>query len=135
MVSLDNVGVVAITDDKYPDQAAFLAVFNLLMDFREKLPDSYQEATETTRVSYARLSECLTKWQDPREVDATIKILFNLKATVEQLYENIDKLLERGEKLDEMKKKIDKLAISANDFPLIIKPKKKSWFSLCSSLC
>ena len=74
-VTRDNVAGVAITDDKYPDEAAFMAVSNMLMDFRhefDKKSHEYMEATESTKIEYKKIEVFLTEWQNPLKVDPKI---------------------------------------------------------------
>ena len=64
-VSGDKVAAVAITDDKYPDDAAYMGVNKLLMDFRDHFDENshlYMEATESTKLEYPKLAEFLAKW-------------------------------------------------------------------------
>ena len=64
-VSKDKVAAVAVTDDKYPDEVAYLAINKLLMNFREHFDDNsdlYMEATESTKLEYPKLADFLTQW-------------------------------------------------------------------------
>lgn len=61
----DGLSATAITDNEYPEKAAFILLNNLLMDFRETFADNpsiYENATEDGTVKYENLEVFLKKW-------------------------------------------------------------------------
>ncbi len=73
----DMLSCTVITDNEYPEKAAFILINNVLMDFREQFsnnPQVYENATTDQTLSYSALEEFLKKWQDPHEADKLMKI-------------------------------------------------------------
>ena len=134
-VSKDKVAAVAVTDDKYPDEVAYLGINKLLMNFREHFDensDLYMEATESTKLEYPKLAELLVLWQNPLKVDPTVRITEDLRKTVAIQHKNLADLLERDGKIDEMGVKAKALNIQTNEFyKKAKKVNKKPWYSLC----
>ena len=70
----DNISATAITDNEYPENAAFLLLNNLILDFREYFaadPSVYENAVTDLngKLPYPNIEEFLKKWQDPHEAD------------------------------------------------------------------
>ena len=61
----DGLSATAITDNQYPEKAAFILLNNLLMDFRETFaadPSVYENATSDLNLKYENMEVFLKKW-------------------------------------------------------------------------
>ena len=61
----DGLSATAITDNEYPEKAAFILLNNLLMDFRETFaanPKLYEEPAADVNLKYENLEIFLKKW-------------------------------------------------------------------------
>ena len=61
----DGLSATAVTDNEYPERAAFILLNNLLMDFRETFADNpsvYENPREGASLKYDNLEVFLKKW-------------------------------------------------------------------------
>ncbi len=96
----DGLSATAMTDNEYPEKAAFILLNNLLMDFRETFasdPRVYEEAKSDINLKYENLEIFLKKWQDPTEADKLLKIEKELHEVKEIIHKNLADLLKKGE--------------------------------------
>ena len=96
----DGISATAITDNDYPEKAAFLLLNNLIMDFREYFsgnPQAYELCTVENSVKYGNLEAFLKKWQDPTEADKLLKIEKELNEVKDIIHKNLADLLRKGE--------------------------------------
>ena len=97
----DGISATAITDNEYPEKAAFIMLNNLIMDFRETFandPNVFEESKgEPAQVRYENLEIFLKKWQDPTEADKLLKIEKELHEVKEIIHKNLSDLLRKGE--------------------------------------
>ena len=83
----DGISATAITDNDYPERAAFILLNNLILDFREYFaadPSVYENAVTDLagKLPYKNIEAFLKKWQDPTEADSLMKVekeLFEVK--------------------------------------------------------
>ena len=83
----DGISANAMTDNDYPEQAAYILLNNLILDFREYFsadPGVYENAVVDLvgKLPYPNIEEFLKKWQDPHEADKLMKVqkeLFEVK--------------------------------------------------------
>ena len=83
----DGISATAITDNEYPEKAAYILLNNLILDYREYFaadPSVYENAVKdiNDQLPYPNMSEFLKKWQDPHEADKLMKVekeLFEVK--------------------------------------------------------
>ena len=74
-----------ITDNEYPERAAYMLLNNLILDFREYFaadPSMYENAVTDLKLPYPNIDEFLKKWQNPHEADQLMKVekeLFEVK--------------------------------------------------------
>ena len=115
----DGLTATAITDNEYPEKAAFILLNNLLMDFRETFAANsrlYEEATHDAGLKYENLEIFLKKWQDPTEADKLLKIEKELNEVKDIIHKNLADLLKKGEQLDELMVKSKDLSKVSVDF-------------------
>ena len=115
----DGISATAITDNEYPEKAAFILLNNLIMDFREYFasnPAAYENATNDTNLKYENIEIFLKKWQDPTEADKLLKIEKELHEVKEIIHKNLNDLLRKGEQLDELMVKSKDLSKVSVDF-------------------
>lgn len=116
----DGLSATAITDNEYPERAAFILLNNLLMDFRETFadrPEVYEESKGgDNTLRYENLEVFLRKWQDPTEADKLLKIEKELHEVKEIIHKNLSDLLKKGEQLDELMVKSKDLSKVSVDF-------------------
>ncbi len=115
----DGLSATAITDNEYPEKAAFILLNNLLMDFRETFaanPRLYEEAKGDVNLKYENLEIFLKKWQDPTEADKLLKIEKELNEVKDIIHKNLADLLRKGEQLDELMVKSKDLSKVSVDF-------------------
>ena len=96
----DGLSATAITDNDYPEKAAFILLNNLIMDFREYFsgnPEVYENAQADANLKYENLEVFLKKWQDPTEADKLLKIEKELHEVKEIIHKNLSDLLKKGE--------------------------------------
>ena len=63
----DEISATAITDNEYPEKAAFILLNNLILDFREYFsgdPTVYENAVAdiNKQLPYPNISDFLKKW-------------------------------------------------------------------------
>jgi synaptobrevin family protein YKT6 len=61
----DGLSATAVTDNEYPEKAAFILLNTLLMDFRESMasnPSVYENATSDLNIKYENMEVFLKKW-------------------------------------------------------------------------
>lgn len=115
----DGLSCTVITDNEYPEKAAFILINNILMDFRETFaanPSVYENATSDANLKYENLEIFLKKWQDPSEADKLMKIEKELLEVKEVIHKNLADLLKKGEELDKLMVKSKDLSAVSVDF-------------------
>ena len=83
----DGISATAITDNEYPERAAYILLNNLILDFREYFandPSVYEDAVADLngKLPYPNISEFMKTWQNPHEADKIMKVekeLFEVK--------------------------------------------------------
>ena len=95
----DGLSATAITDNEYPERAAFILLNQLIMDFRENFPDlgAFDAVKTDTQIKYENMEIFLKKWQDPTEADKLMKIEKELLEVKEIIHKNLADLLKKGE--------------------------------------
>lgn len=103
-VRTSGLAAVAVCDEEYPSRVAFTLLMKVLEDFMALYPESSWK-TAMSEMSFPQLNETITKYQDPHEADAIMKIQKDLDETKIILHKTIDSVLERGVKLDNLVEK------------------------------
>ena len=117
----DGISATAITDNEYPERAAYLLLNNLILDFREYFaadPAVYENAVTDmhTKIQYPNIKDFLKKWQDPAEGDKLLKAEKELFEVKEIMHQNLNDILKRGENLDQLMTKSKDLSAVSVDF-------------------
>lgn len=103
-VRSNGLASVAVCDKEYPSRVAF----TLLMKMQEDFINAHSEAkwmSTANELGFAPLDDMITKYQDPHEADAIMRIQKDLDETKIILHKTIDSVLERGVKLDNLVEK------------------------------
>ncbi|KAF8218200.1 snare-like protein [Mycena galopus ATCC 62051] len=94
----DFPSAVIITDQEYPVRPAFSLLAKVLDDFIAKAPPDEWE--NPAAVSFPELATYVTRYQDPRQADAIMRVQAELDETKIVLHKSIEAVLQRGEHLD-----------------------------------
>ncbi|KAF7324767.1 SNARE protein [Mycena kentingensis (nom. inval.)] len=94
----EKLAAVVITDQEYPVRPAFSLLSKLLQDFAAKVPKALWD--DPAKISFPELQSYLSRYQDPRQADAIMKVQAELDETKIVLHKTIESVLERGERLD-----------------------------------
>ena len=111
----NGLGGVWITDEEYPQRVAFGVLNNILDEFNE----SYGGRIEGDRdgsMPMDSLKDYITKFQDPMEADAILRVQKELDETKIIVHKAIDSVLERGERLDNLVQVSGDLSSQAKGF-------------------
>lgn len=103
-VRSSGLAAVAVCDEEYPSRVAFTLLMKVLEDFVTLHPEPAWRSA-TSELPFPQLNEMVTKYQDPHEADAIMKIQKDLDETKIILHKTIDSVLERGVKLDNLVEK------------------------------
>jgi len=114
----EQLSAVVITDQEYPVRPAFSLLAKLLDDFTVKVPQaSYQSPTSlSSTISFPEIQAYLTKYQDPRQADAIMRVQQELDETKIILHKTIESVLERQEKLDILIASSNQLSLQSKTF-------------------
>ena len=113
----DGLSATVITDNEYPERAAFILLNNIIMDFKETVnPSAYENASTDIKLNYENLAMFLNKWQDPTEADKLMKIEKELLEVKDIIHKNLADLLKKGEQLDTLMVKSKDLSTVSVDF-------------------
>jgi synaptobrevin family protein YKT6 len=71
----DSLAAVCVTDQEYEDRVAFTMLSKVLDEFVQAVPAStWSKIQEEKDCNFTKLPELLTKWQNPREADALMRV-------------------------------------------------------------
>ena len=117
----DGISATAITDNEYPEKAAYILLNNLILDFREYFaadPSVYENAVTDLngKLPYPNLAPMFKKWQDPHEADKLMKVEKELFEVKEIMHQNLNDVLKRGENLDTLMARSKDLSTVSVDF-------------------
>jgi synaptobrevin homolog YKT6 len=110
----EGIAGVIISDREYPSLVAHQILSRLVDEFLSEHPiASFQDGCE---ISWPKLKEYLTKYQDPQNADSIMKIQKELDETKILMKKTIESVLERGEKIDSLVAKSDGLSAQSKMF-------------------
>jgi len=117
----DGISATVITDNEYPEKAAYILLNNLILDFREYFaadPSVYENAVTDLngKLPYPNLEGFFKKWQDPHEADKLMKVEKELFEVKEIMHQNLNDILKRGENLDTLMARSKDLSTVSVDF-------------------
>lgn len=105
---------IIISDPEYPSLVAHQILSKLIDEFLAEHPvSSFQSGAAIT---WPKLKEYLTKYQDPQAADSIMKIQKELDETKILMKKTIESVLERGEKIDSLVQKSDGLSAQSKMF-------------------
>lgn len=109
---------VLITDKDYPVRPAYTLLNKVLDEYLVAHPaDQWKSITATNdSLKMAELSTYISKYQDPAQADAIMKVQQELDETKIVLHKTIENVLQRGEKLDNLVDKSESLTASSKMF-------------------
>ena len=70
----DGLCAAAVCDQEYPPRVVFTLLMKLMNDFHGFSKGMWTKATQDNSMSFPGVQETLTKYQNPREADALMKI-------------------------------------------------------------
>lgn len=100
--SHDGISVTAMTDQEYPEKAAYSLLNKIIMEFRDQYGGGLDKITEDTTLKFPSLEQYLKDWQNPHEADKLLKIEKELFEVQNIVHKNLEDLLKRGEAMDEL---------------------------------
>lgn len=118
-VRSSGLAAVAVCDEEYPPRVAF----TLLMKVQEDFVSAHNDATwmrASDELAFPSLEEMISKYQDPHEADAIMKIQKDLDETKIILHKTIDSVLERGVKLDNLVEKSTDLSAQSKMYVVFL---------------
>ncbi|KAI0794849.1 snare protein YKT6 [Abortiporus biennis] len=96
----EQLAGVLIADQEYPVRPAFSLLTKLLDDFIAKVPQT--SFSNPTSINFQEINIYLSKYQDPRQADAIMRVQQELDETKIVLHKTIESVLERGEKINDL---------------------------------
>ncbi|KAG6332658.1 hypothetical protein ID866_6434 [Astraeus odoratus] len=110
----EQLSAIVITDQEYPVRPAFSLLTKILEEFSAKVPQSSYSNPAT--ISFPDIQTYLTKYQDPRQADAIMRVQQELDETKIVLHKTIESVLQRGEKLDNLVERSNALSMQSKMF-------------------
>lgn len=109
---------VLITDKEYPVRPAYTLLNKILDEYLVAHPkEEWADVTETNdALKMKQLDTYISKYQDPSQADAIMKVQQELDETKIVLHKTIENVLQRGEKLDNLVDKSESLTASSKMF-------------------
>lgn len=109
---------VLITDKEYPVRPAYTLLNKILDEYLVAHPPAdWESVTETNEsLKMKDLELYISKYQDPSQADAIMKVQQELDETKIILHKTIENVLQRGEKLDNLVDKSESLTASSKMF-------------------
>lgn len=112
---------ILITDKSYPIRPAFTLLNKICEDFItqhsiQEINQMSPQESDSSNNLMPELSNYLTKYQNPHEADALMKVQQELDETKIILQQSIENVLQRGEKLDSLVDKSEALTSSSKTF-------------------
>lgn len=109
---------VLITDKEYPVRPAYTLLNKILDEYLVAHPPAdWESVTETNEsLKMKELELYISKYQDPSQADAIMKVQQELDETKIVLHKTIENVLHRGEKLDNLVDKSESLTASSKMF-------------------
>lgn len=109
---------VLITDKEYPVRPAYTLLNKILDEYIVAHPPAdWESVTETNEsLKMKDLELYISKYQDPSQADAIMKVQQELDETKIILHKTIENVLQRGEKLDNLVDKSESLTASSKMF-------------------
>ncbi|OLL24643.1 Synaptobrevin YKT6 [Neolecta irregularis DAH-3] len=111
----EGIAGVIVTDKEYPGRVAYSLLSKILDEFLQDFPGK-DRWTENMPVQTQKLSDYISKYQDPNQADTIMKVQQELDETKEVLKQTIDQVLRRGEKLDDLVARSDDLSAQSRLF-------------------
>jgi len=116
-VRSDKLAGVIVSDHEYPHRVAHNLLKKVLDEFADQVPSAqWSTTTPDASIQFKVLDVYLSKYQNPREVDAMSKIQADLDETKIILHNTIEAVLERGEKIDDLVSKSEELSLQSKTF-------------------
>ncbi|XP_042385088.1 VAMP-like protein YKT61 [Zingiber officinale] len=112
----NDLCALAFMDDHYPVRSAFALLNQILDEYQKAFGESWRGVKVDATQPWPYLTEALTKFQDPAEVDKLFKIQRDLDETKIILHKTIENLLDRGVKLDDLVEKSSDLSAASQMF-------------------
>ncbi|KIM54711.1 hypothetical protein SCLCIDRAFT_1221726 [Scleroderma citrinum Foug A] len=110
----EQLAAIIITDHEYPVRPAFSLLTKILDEFSAKVPQS--SYSNPASISFPDIQTYLTKYQDPRQADAIMRVQQELDETKIVLHKTIESVLQRGEKLDNLVERSNALSTQSKMF-------------------
>ncbi|KDQ08041.1 hypothetical protein BOTBODRAFT_38258 [Botryobasidium botryosum FD-172 SS1] len=110
----EQLAGVIITDQEYPVRPAFSLLAKVLDEFATSVPQA--SYSNPSSISFPQLQAYVTKYQDPRQADAIMKVQQELDETKIVLHKTIESVLQRGEKLDNLVERSNALSAQSKMF-------------------
>ena len=114
----EGVCGVLVTDKEYPVRPAYTLLNKILDEYLvAHQPSEWENITQTNdSLNMKELELYITKYQDPSQADAIMKVQQELDETKIVLHKTIENVLQRGEKLDHLVDKSESLTASSKMF-------------------
>ncbi|KAI6026517.1 hypothetical protein PISMIDRAFT_9123 [Pisolithus microcarpus 441] len=110
----EQLAAIIVTDQEYPVRPAFSLLTKILDDFTTKVPQS--SYSNPGSINFPDVQTYLTKYQDPRQADAIMRVQQELDETKIVLHKTIESVLQRGEKLDNLVERSNALSAQSKMF-------------------
>ncbi|XP_066586187.1 synaptobrevin homolog YKT6 [Prorops nasuta] len=115
-VRADNLAGVLISDHEYPRRVAHTLITKVLDEFAMKYQPSMWQTLKEALTDFPQANIYLSKYQNPNEADALMKMQTDLDETKIILLNSVQAVLERGEKLDDLVSKSEGLSVQSKAF-------------------
>ncbi|GME88774.1 hypothetical protein B5S32_g3031 [[Candida] boidinii] len=115
----EGISGVIISDKEYPIRPAYTLLNKILDEYIAIHPPNEWNSiieTDESKLSFPELSTYITKYQNPAQADAIMKVQQELDETKIVLQKSIEGVLQRGEKLDSLVDQSEALGANAKTF-------------------
>ena len=111
-VTQDGIAATAMTDNEYPERAAYTLLNKLIMEFRdafEKQGILKSEPIPNKPLKFPAMELFLRDWQNPHEADKLLKLEKEVEEVSQIVHKNLKDLLARGEAMEDLMDKSESL--------------------------
>lgn len=117
-ISAEGLGIVVVTDEEYPQSAAFQFVILTEENFHKAVRSKWGTIKKDQDMEPSWLSTSLAQWQDPSnpEISKLAQVTMKVEEVKNIMHVNIEQILKNGETLDDMVTKAEELSSQAKVF-------------------
>ncbi|KJE94083.1 SNARE Ykt6, variant [Capsaspora owczarzaki ATCC 30864] len=112
----DGYTGIVIADSEYDKRVAFSVITKSLEQFTAKYTKETVDRATARDLPFPEIETMLTKYQNPAEADALLRVQRDLDETKIVLHKTIESVIGRGEKIDNLVERSNDLSASSKVF-------------------